>query len=260
MAFAYLEEPSPFGIAHRGGNEAAPENTVAAFQHAVDRGYSYLETDVHLTRDGVLVAFHDAELERVAGVPGSIADHSWEALGSIDLGDGARIPSMDELLATFPRSRFNIDPKSDEAVDPLVDVIRRHDAIDRVCIGAFSDDRIRRASELLGPRLCTSTGPRHTATLWAAMRAGRAIGAIRSNPLVTRTAAQHGCLQVPPTIRGIRIVDTNLIEGAHELGLQVHVWTINEPDEMRALLAAGVDAIITDKISVLSEILRERDG
>ncbi len=256
--WSYLDHPGRYGLAHRGGNEVAAENTVAAFAHAVGLGYRYLETDVHLSLDGVLVAFHDADLARVAGLPGTIADHRWDELAAIDLGDGARIPTMTELLSTFPDARFNIDPKADASVDPLVRVIREQGAIDRVCVGAFSDDRIARSSAALGPGLCTSAGPRHVAALWASARAGRALSAIRANPVIRRLARQHGCVQVPAVMRGIRIVDTHFIELTHALGLQVHVWTINDRTQMDTLFDAGVDAVISDRISVLKDVLVER--
>ncbi len=254
----YLDQPGRYGLAHRGGDEVAAENTVPAFAHALGIGYRYLETDVHLSADGVLVAFHDADLERLTGLPGSIADHRWDELSAIDLGDGARIPTMVELLSTFPEARFNIDPKSDASVEPLVRVIREQRAIDRVCVGAFSDERIARAAAELGPQLCTSAGPRHVAALWASARAGRALGAIRTNPAIRRLARQHGCVQVPEVIRGVRIVDTTFIETAHTLGLQVHVWTVNDRTQMHTLFDAGVDAIISDKLSVLKAVLSER--
>ncbi|MEZ5230981.1 MAG: glycerophosphodiester phosphodiesterase family protein [Acidimicrobiales bacterium] len=195
--FAFLAEATPFGLAHRGGNEVAAENTVAAFEHAVSLGFDHLETDVHCTLDGVLVAFHDAGLERVAGLPGTIADHTWATLSQVEIGDGQRIPTMASLLETFPTTRFNIDPKADAAVEPLIKLLRLHEAIDRVCIGSFSDDRIGRLSAALGPGLCTSAGPRHIAALWAAAHTSRAIGAVARSGPVRRIAEQHGCLQVP---------------------------------------------------------------
>ncbi len=258
--FPFLPSTTPFGLAHRGGNEVAAENTIAAFEHAVSLGFDHLETDVHLTLDGVLVAFHDAELDRVAGLGGTIADHTWSELAAIEIGDGHRIPRMSALFEAFPTARFNIDPKADAAVDPLIDLIREHEAVDRVCIGAFSDDRIARMSEALGPRLCTSAGPKHIGALWAAARAGRAINAVRTSALIKRIADQHGCLQVPPMMKGIRLVDSAFIETAHDLDLQVHVWTINDPAQMRELLDAGVDGLISDKLSALSDVLARREG
>lgn len=254
----FLSRATPFAIAHRGGNEAAPENTEAAFAHARSLGIDHLETDVHLTADGVLVAFHDPELDRVAKMSGSIADRVWSELTEIELEGGHRIPTMASLLERFPDARFNIDPKADASVDPLIELLREHEAVDRVCIGAFSDQRIARLSDALGPSLCTSAGPKHIAAIVASAQAGRLAGALQTNPLVQKIADQHGCLQVPVKRRNVRIVDDPLIETAHALGLQVHVWTVNDEAEMHRLLDAGVDAIITDKVSVLRRVLDAR--
>ncbi len=256
--FAFLPDDTPFGLAHRGGDEVATENTVAAFEHAHSLGYTHVETDVHLTADGVLVAVHDADLERVAGTPGSIADRSWSELRKIDLGAGERIPTMASLFEMFPDTNFNIEPKSNASLEPLINLIRDQRVLDRVCIGSFSDSKVMRAKAALGPELCTSPGPRHMTALWAASKAGRALSSLRSSGFVSRIADQHGCLQIPRTFGGLRVLDTHLVELAHDLGLQVHVWTINDADEMHDLLDAGVDAVMTDKLTVLRNVLESR--
>jgi glycerophosphoryl diester phosphodiesterase len=145
----YLDHPRPLAIAHRGGTESAPENTVAAFRAATELGFAYLETDVHLTSDGVLVAFHDDELDRVTDGTGVLAGLPWSEVRQARIGGTEPIPTLDELLEEFPAARFNIDPKSDHVVVALVAALRRRDAVQRVCIGAFSDDRLRRLRSLL---------------------------------------------------------------------------------------------------------------
>ncbi len=214
-----------------------------AFEHAVSLGYRYLETDVHVTSDGVLVAFHDADLERITGTPGSLADRSWQELATIDLGDGATIPRLDDLLEAFPDTRFNIDPKVDAAVVPLIDAIERHDAVHRVGVGAFDDARIAALQEHFGPELCTSPGP------------AELLGFL-SDP--TQDAfASHGCLQIPPRFGDVELTD-ELLARAHDLGLQVHVWTINEVEEMERLLEMGVDAVMTDRVVDLKSVMVAR--
>ena len=246
MAWSYLDGGRPFGFAHRGGSGGGPENTLAAFANAVELGYRYLETDVHRTADGVLVAFHDAELERVAGLPGAIGDHDWATLSAVDLPGGHRIPTLDQLFEAFPDARFNIDPKADDAVDPLIEAVRAHGALGRVCIGSFSDDRIRRAREALGPELCTSPGPRGVLQVLAAAKLRR------------RWRPPYGCLQIPPSARGLRLDSPKLIRQVQALGLQVHFWTVNDADEMDRLLDAGADAIITDEVELLRDVLAAR--
>lgn len=246
MAWSYLDGVVPFGFAHRGGNGPAPENTIAAFRYATELGYRYLETDVHATADGELVAFHDDELERVAGLPGGIADYGWDRLSQVRLDGDHSIPRLSELFETFPDARFNIDPKADDAVDLLVDTITEYEAVDRVCIGSFSEDRISRARNALGPQLCTSPGPGGVAKVLAAAH------------LRPSWRPPYGCVQIPTSGGPIRTDSAGLIKRLHRLGLQVHFWTINDADEMVRLLDRGADAIITDEIELLKEVLQAR--
>jgi glycerophosphoryl diester phosphodiesterase len=244
----FLDHHGPLAVAHRGGTEVAPENTLAAFRAATDEGFRYLETDVHLTSDGVLVAFHDDELDRVTDGSGVLAQLPWAEVRQARIGGTEPIPTLDELLEEFPDARFNIDPKSDHVVVALVRALRRHDAVDRVCIGAFSDARLRRLRSLLGPDLCTSAGPKEIAGLVAASRTG-AGGAGR---------AGYRCVQVPVRHRRVEIVTPAFVATAHAAGCPVHVWTIDEPDEMHRLLDLGVDGIMTDRPSVLKQVLSQR--
>lgn len=245
----YLRHPGPLAFAHRGGNKVAPENTVEAFAHAVRLGYTYLETDVHLTKDGVLVAVHDAGLGRLAAVECGIKDILWQDIRAIELEGGGKIPTLDELLETFPDSKFNIDPKSDDAVEPLIGALQRHQALDRVGVGAFSDRRLRILRQQLGPRLCASPGPRTVAQFFAFVKVGRKL-----TPSLNRG---FGCIQVPSSFRGIQL-DRSLVEGFKALGLQVHVWTINTESEMHRLLDLGVDGIMTDDVELLRSVLIAR--
>lgn len=239
----YLDHARPIAVAHRGGDQHAVENTMPAFEHAVSLGFDYLETDVHLSSDGVLVAFHDADLERITGRPGTIADRTWDELRTIDLG-GASIPRLDELLSSFPSTKFNIDPKVDAAVQPLGDVIAAFDAVDRVGIGAFDDARITALQDRFGPALCTSPGPVE-------------LLAYLSEPS-DAAFPTHGCLQIPPSF-GEFDLTADALGAVHALGLHVHVWTINEESEMRRLLDLGVDAVMTDRIALLKDVLIERN-
>ncbi len=239
-------------IAHRGGTEAAPENTVAAFTAAVELGFSYLETDVHLSADGVLVAFHDDRLDRVTDGSGQIEDLPIEAIREARIDGTEPIPTLDELFESFPDTRFNIDAKSDQSVVALVAAVRRHGAIDRVCLAAFSDERLRRMRELLGVDACTAGGPREITALVGAskLRPGRSV--VRSDRSVYR------CLQVPVRHRRVEVVTPAFIAAAHARQVQVHVWTIDDPTEMHRLLDLGVDGLMTDRPSVLKGVLTDR--
>lgn len=245
MAWPFLDVASSVAIAHRGGDTEAPENTLAAFAAAVALGYTHLETDVHCTADGVLVAFHDPDLQRMTGVPGCIAERTWAEVAAIEVGGGHRIPTLDELLDAFPDRYFNIDPKADRAVVPLGDAIARHAAVTRVCVGSFSDERVRRLRRRFGPSLCTAPGPQGIARVLAAARG------------LAPRRLPYGCVQVPPRFGPISVSGA-LVSRIHDLGLAVHVWTINDEAQMHELLDAGVDGIMTDKVRVLRDVLRAR--
>lgn len=244
--YAFLDHPGPIPFAHRGGAGDWPENTMPAFEGAVKLGYGYVETDVHLTSDGVLVAFHDDRLDRVTDRRGVVAELPWSEVARARVGGLEPIVRFDELLATWPDLRINIDPKHDASVVPLAEAIRRAAAVDRVCVGAFSDRRIARLRGLLGPTLCTGLGPRATTRLLAATRG---VG----SPRFAGAAAQ-----VPMSHRGIPLVTRRFVDGAHRLGIVVHVWTIDDRVEIDRLLDLGVDGIMTDRPEVLKDALVAR--
>jgi glycerophosphoryl diester phosphodiesterase len=238
----YLDWHGPVAIAHRGGAHEAAENTLPAFQSSVDLGYTYLETDVHTTADGVVVAFHDRDLSRTCGRPGIIDQLPWSEVSTARVEGLEPIPRLEELLEAFPEARFNIDCKTEAVADGLIATIRRTNSINRVCVGAFSDARLRRLRRELGPGLCTSFGPAQIASL---RFAGRRLGPGQA-------------AQVPVRHGRWRIVDRRFIETAHRRGLVVHVWTINDPVEMHRLLDLGVDGIMTDRPTVLRDVMTSR--
>ncbi len=242
----FLDHPGPLAFAHRGGASDAPENTLPAFARAVELGYRYVETDVHVTSDGVLLAFHDDVLDRVTDRTGVVADLPWDEVRAARVDGVEPIPLLEDLLGTWPDLRVNIDPKHDAAVDALADAIERTGAFDRVCVGSFSDRRLRRLRQRLGERLCWSPGPKGVARA----RAG-------SVGMPSGTIAAP-CLQVPVRQGRVTIVDRRFVDHAHRQGVQVHVWTIDDPVEMARLLDLGVDGIMTDRPAVLRNVLEER--
>lgn len=238
-----LEPGAPIAFAHRGGTDAAPENTVAAFDHAVGLGYRYLETDVHRTADGGLVAFHDPDLRRTAGVEATIAEMTSADVAAVSLGDGHRIPTLDELFERYPHCHFNIDAKSDEAVVPLVDLVRRRGELDRVCLASFSRRRIRDMHRALGSGLLTAMSTAEVALL----------------RLGAPTSRDRGmAAQVPASSGPLTVVDPRFVDRAHRRGIPVHVWTINEVDEVHRLLDLGVDGIMTDEVAMLRSAYVDR--
>jgi glycerophosphoryl diester phosphodiesterase len=238
----FLDWPGPIAFAHRGGASEAPENTMPAFERAVALGYRYLETDVHATADGVVVAFHDEDLSRTCGRPGLISELPWREVATARVDGREPIPRLTDLLGTWPDARLNIDCKTDRVVDPLADELRRAGVLDRVCVGAFSDRRLRRLRRRLGPSLCTSAGPFE-------------LGLLR---FIGFTAGGAMAVQAPIRRGRITIVNERFVARAHRRGIEVHVWTIDNAAEMGRLLDIGVDGIMTDRPGVLRDVLAAR--
>ncbi|MEN8652745.1 glycerophosphodiester phosphodiesterase family protein [Streptomyces sp. 21So2-11] len=243
----FLDHPSPIPFAHRGGAADGLENTAAAFRRAAGVGFRYFETDVHATADGRLVAFHDATLDRVTDAGGRIAALPWSRVRHARVAGTEPLPLFEELLEEFPDARWNVDVKAERALGPLIELVRRTGAWDRVCVGSFSEGRVARAQRLAGPRLATSYGATGILGLW--LRGHKIPAALRRGAV---------CAQVPEVQNGVRVVDRRFVRTAHALGLQVHVWTVNEPERMAALLDLGVDGIMTDRTETLRTVLTER--
>lgn len=235
---------------------------MTAFQGAVDLGYSYLETDLHITRDGVLVVFHDDTLDRTTDGTGQIGLMDWDDLVGLDAafnfaphigfprrGAGDRIPRLDELLDTYPDARFVLDLKQPGTEEPLAQLLEARSDQDRVIVGSFSGRRLRRFRHASGGRVATSTGPAETLRVWGAARAGRA----------AVPAVKADALQIPEDFAFIDLPDRKLVDAVHQQGLQVHVWTVNDPDNMVRLIDRGVDGIITDRPDLLKDLLIELD-
>lgn len=244
---SFLEHDGPIPFAHRGGAGDEPENTMPAFEAAVRLGYRYLETDVHLTSDGVVLAFHDDRLDRVTDQRGRIDELPWSEVARARVAGREPIPLLVDLLTAWPGIRLNIDTKSDRVVEPLMRILREHSALDRVCIGSFSDARLSRIRREFGDAVCTSMGPRAVARL-----RGASFG-------LGSPAPAGNCLQVPVSARGVPVADARFIRKAHELGYPVHIWTVDEPEEMHRLLDLGADGIMTDRPALLLEVLSSRD-
>jgi len=245
----YLDNTSPIAFAHRGGTSAAPENTLRAFDHAVNLGYRYIETDVHATSDGKLVAFHDNDLQRTCGKPWRIEETDWSTLSTARIAGSDPIPLLDDLLSTWPEVRINIDCKSDAAMQPLINTIRLTKCIDRICVGSFSDKRLQHIRSELGTGLCTSMGPQEVIRLVLGSATGLPI-----NP------SRHALIAQVPVRQGpIPVVTRRSIARAHQLGLQVHVWTIDDPIEIDQLLDLGVDGIMSDDTRALKDVFVARN-
>ncbi|WP_226345844.1 glycerophosphodiester phosphodiesterase family protein [Agilicoccus flavus] len=252
----YLDPP-PYGLAHRGGYRAgeddARENTLRAFAAAVAAGIDHLETDVHATRDGVLVALHDDRLDRVTDGAGAVADLDWETVSRARIA-GEPVPRFADLLSALPTARVNVDLKAPGAVAPLVAVLAATGAGPRTCVGSFSDARLWRFRILAaraGLRVPTSAGPLGVAAL--RFLPGPWWRWLHTPGIAYQVPVTHRVLGVEVTV-----VTTAFVDRAHALGRQVHVWTIDDPAAMDALFDLGVDAIVSDRVDTLLDVLARR--
>ena len=254
---------APLLIAHRGGAGLRPENTLAAFVHAATAwDADMLETDVRLTADGKVVVLHDATVDRTTDGSGTIAEMRWEEARGLDAGcrfrdpeggtpfagRGLRLPLFSEVLEELPAMRIMVEPKAPEAARPLVDVIRSHGAGHRVLIGAERERTRRNARGYSGP--------------WGASRAQvLPFWLLHRFPFAgALTVPSADLLQLPERSGPWRVVTPRVVRAAHRANLPVHVWTIDDMDDMRRLLAWGVDGIQTDRPDLLAKVLSEVAG
>jgi glycerophosphoryl diester phosphodiesterase len=257
--FPVLSGPRPFAIAHRGSRLLWPENTMVAFRGATRLGIRWLETDLHLTSDGVIVCLHDDDLDRTTDASGPVWEYTSHALATVDAafsftregatphrGTGVRVPTLETVVTVFDECRFVVDLKQDGLAEPLVELVGDLGMEDRVIVGSFSDRRLDELRNRSRGRIATSTGTRETALRWATAILG----------LPTAPAA---ALQVPRRTRNLPVVNRRTVNRFHRAGAQVHVWTINHPSEMEELLDLGVDGIITDRPDVLRDVMVGRN-
>ncbi len=246
--------PHPLVFAHRGGSEEAVENSVSAFNRIRDLGLRHIETDVQLTSDGEVVVIHDETLDRCYGQPGKVSDYTWEEIQQFRNEADEPMPRLVDVLDQFPDMYFNIDAKTDDVAEPLLEVIREADAWDRVLIASFSEKRLERVRSLADPGLSTSLG------VTAIVRLLLASETVSNAESWHVPGPRHGvtAAQVPEKNKGVRVVSPRFVATAHTAGLAVHVWTVNDREQMERLLDWGVDGIVTDRPSLLKEVLIER--
>jgi glycerophosphoryl diester phosphodiesterase len=243
----------PIVIGHRGAAGDHPENTLVSFEAALAEGAAILESDIHVSRDGVPILLHDPTLERACGVPGAAADRTWQELRALDAGAGfrdargeqpfrdrgIRIASLEEAFERFPETRFNLELKCDgeTVLRETLRLIERYDRADRTLLTAGEDPIMR------GLRRAVAASPVRPA-LGASL--GEILAVIESALRGTPMPAGVMALQIPAEFAGRPLVTAALVEHAHAHGIEVHVWTINALAEIEALLALGVDGIVTD--------------
>ena len=266
----YLDGPYPRAYAHRGwhlGELAGLENTMAAFARAVDEGFGYLELDVHATADGVAVVHHDRLLDRTTDARGPLALRTAAELDRVRVVGPHRrepVPHLADVLAALPDTRVTVELKSASAVRPVLDLLARLDAWHRVCLAGYPEPWLRAARRLARAQdapLFTSMG--HTSVVglrvrgWAHRR--RSGARPPGRPGARLAPPVHGDLaQLPHRFAGVTVVDADVLRVAHGSGREVHVWTVDEPAVMAALLDAGADGILTDRPDLLRDLLQAR--
>jgi len=245
----------PIAMAHRGFSTEGLENSMAAFRAGVELGFRYLETDVHTTADGVLLLFHDETLDRVTDGKGRVAELQAEEVAEARINGREPIPTFDELVEQLPEARLNLDVKDWNSVRSTAAAIERHQVHHRVLVTSFSDRRRRAVLRLLSRPVASSAGVASNALFTL-------LGPVLPRPafrlLMARVLRDVHALQVPVRYGRIPVVTAGFIRRAHDLDLVVHVWTINEEEEMHRLLHLGVDGIVTDRADLLRDVLRAR--
>ena len=251
----FLAGPRPRAFAHRGwhiDDLAGLENSLPAFRRAVDEGYTHLETDVHATADGVLVVHHDATLRRVAGHPGVLRTMTWDELSGVRLRGREPLPRLEEVLEALPTTFFNVDLKAPGALAPMLRLLERDDVAARVAVASVDEARLAAVRARFGDRVVTGIATRSALRLRA-----RAV----TPALLRGWIPVHGQLaQLPVRLGALTVIDGAMVAAAHEIGVEVHVWTIDRTSEMHRLLDLGVDGLMTDRPDLLREVLVARDA
>ncbi|GFZ87444.1 glycerophosphodiester phosphodiesterase [Nesterenkonia alkaliphila] len=240
---------TPLAFAHRGADPER-ENTMAAFQRAVDLGFRYLEIDVRTSADGELVIFHDETLDRTTDGTGRVSEHSWAQLSRLRVG-GQPLVRFEDALRAFPDAHFNVDLKDAAAVDHFAEIVERLGAHDRVLAASFNDARRHRLRRLVSRHVATSGG-------WVSIGLMVLLGPFGGLGRLSQRLARIDCVQVPIRQSRIPVVRPKFVERCHAAGLQVHVWVVDDPQEMHRLLDLGVDGIMTDDAEALAAVMRER--
>jgi glycerophosphoryl diester phosphodiesterase len=255
----------PVNLAHRGASALAPENTLEAFQLAVEAGAGGLELDVHMTRDGHIVVIHDATVDRTTNGFGAVSEMTFDELRRFDAGHnfspdggptrpyrgrGVRVPTLGEVLEEFPGVAVNIDIKAGTPgiEETVLSVLREADAFGRVLVVSIPHARVKRFRKVSGGHVSTGASKREIGVFFISSRLG----------LERLVRPAYDTVQVPLRHRGIPVVTPRFVRAAHARGVRVDAWTINQADEMRRLLDLGVDVIMTDRPGTLAEVLENR--
>ena len=234
-------------MAHRGGSLEAPENTIESFKYAIEIGSDIIETDIQLSSDGVPYIFHDDDLKRIPGIEKNFNDLLASEIDELNIFGDFKIPTLEETLKQFPNTKFQIDFKTDEVVDPAIEIINKLPHVKKnLCVASFSSQRLQEIKSKLSD-VTYSMGPHEVLKLLL-----KSFG-------IYRGEVGGDCLQIPIYRYGIKIVTKRFVDFCKRENIKISVWTINSSEEMNYLIDLDVDGIITDKPKALINLLASRN-
>ena len=243
----YLNYDGLAVMAHRGGSLEAPENTIESFKYALEIGSDIIETDIQLSSDGIPYIFHDDDLKRISGIEKNFNELLASEIDELRIFDDYKIPTLEETLKQFPNTKFQIDFKTDEVVDPAIEIINKLPHIKKnLCIASFSSQRLQKIKSKLSD-VTYSMGPHEVLKLLL-----KSFG-------IYRGEISGDCLQIPIYRYGIKIVTQRFVDFCKRENIKISVWTINSIEEMDYLIGLDVDGIITDKPKALINLLASRN-
>jgi len=261
-AWFRADDPPVLVIAHQGGNQVRPDNTLAAFQYAAELGADVLEMDIHSTADGVLVVIHDDSVDRTTDGTGKVSEMTLDEIKALDAayrwsppeaperfpyrGQGITIPTLEEVFQAFPEMRMTIEIKQ---ADPPIgaafcDLMRTYGMLDKVLVASFNSEAMKEFRAVC-PEAATSAPQDEVLTFYVLYRLG----------LGQAYTPAGQAFQVPEERFGLRVLTPRFVRAAHGRNLEVQAWTINAPEDMQRMIALGVDGIITDRPDLLLELL-----
>lgn len=264
----FFKYDRPLVIAHQGGELLAPSNTMAAFTNAAEMRVDVLETDIHITKDGHLVTIHDPTVDRTTNGKGAVADLTLEEIQQLDAGyhfkdleghysfrgKGVYIPTVEEMFQTFQDMRIEIEIKDDnppekynEISSKLWELITKYHMEDKILVGSFDQDIINTFNKYSNGQVATSAGRSEVKNFVV----------FHKFFLRNLYVPQVDAFQIPTEDSGFDLTDRKLINGAHRLGMQIHYWTIDDPEIMKKLIDAGADGILTNRPDLLLKLLEE---
>lgn len=241
MKNSYQKDPF-IGLSHRGNSKDFIENSFEAFNSVIQMGYKYIETDLRMTLDGEVIAFHDPDLKRLFNLDLLVKDLTFNEIANLFKEKNCRLLTLEDALKEFPHVNFNIDLKVKEAIQHSVKVVADLNSFDRVCFASFHSSHTKKVLHL-NQNAIVSMSMKDVALFKFFKIYNKRIKVI----------------QIPIKWKGIKLLTRNLMQEAYKNNLLVHVWTVNDEVTINNLIDIGVNGIITDQPELLMKTMKERD-